>query len=420
MQYLSIKLKSIIIRIAISITGPIIFSAANFLAALLLQQLTSSISFGLYAFGHVVIATGLAISNGLFSSPLLVALKKKENDEKIIGSFSRVNFVYCFVGGFSFFLLIHYSGMDYEGAGLFSMLAGLFWFRWFLRSLALIKLDRLIVSLSDTLYGSTLILLIAAVYFFCEINIYNVIFVQIVACVFSYFSLFSHFKKSFSLAKKTSSSTFWSVFKNYGAWSLVGVISMNITSSAHAYILTLMMGPATFAPIAVITLFFRPMSLVLTALIQFERPTVAVYIRDKSILLLNKTIAYVQFVVGGIWTVNVCLIFSIFYFWPELLTRNTFDSESLMLAAVLLTVILFVRGMREPLAVVLQSVGEFKYIAHITIVTAPLGVFLIISLLLVVPSMPSLSLVGAFVSEIIIIYLIFKRKNIILKSLRSD
>ena len=64
-------------------------------------------------------------------------------------------------------------------------------------------------------------------------------------------------------------------FRDLARWSLLGVVSTEMTVNAHAYLVTLIAGPQSFALLAAGALFLRPVSLFLTALPEMERPAMA-------------------------------------------------------------------------------------------------------------------------------------------------
>ena len=62
------------------------------------------------------------------------------------------------------------------------------------------------------------------------------------------------------------------IFRDVTRWSLLGVVFTELTVNAHAYLVTFVAGPGTFALLALGMLLMRPASLVQSALPDLERP----------------------------------------------------------------------------------------------------------------------------------------------------
>ena len=64
----------------------------------------------------------------------------------------------------------------------------------------------------------------------------------------------------------------WPIFRDLTRWSLLGVMLTELTVNAHAYLVTFISGPGSFALLALGMLLMRPASLVQSALPDLERP----------------------------------------------------------------------------------------------------------------------------------------------------
>ena len=65
------------------------------------------------------------------------------------------------------------------------------------------------------------------------------------------------------------------IWRDLTRWSLLGVVLTEMTVNAHAYLVTFISGTQAFALLAVGSLLMRPLSLVLSALPDLERPAIA-------------------------------------------------------------------------------------------------------------------------------------------------
>jgi hypothetical protein len=89
----------------------------------------------------------------------------------------------------------------------------------------------------------------------------------------------------------------------------------------------------------------------------------------------------------------------------DIAVRGEYTAHELQLAAVLMAVITLLRGVRGPEAAVLQAAGEFRQLAYITLVSAPLTIATIVSALHLFPSVAVLTLIGVALGDATIVVL---------------
>jgi hypothetical protein len=162
---------------------------------------------------------------------------------------------------------------------LFAALALLNWLRWFMRSLQLATADYESPVIADFVYGIVLAAGSSGLVSQHQVNTVNVVSLQIVASAASLLAFGRGTGVMLHRSWMASLTEFRDSFSRHGRWALAGVLSTEATSNAHAYALTLAVGPAAFAPLAAVALYFRPVGVVLLALTQFERPRMASYLQ---------------------------------------------------------------------------------------------------------------------------------------------
>jgi hypothetical protein len=93
----------------------------------------------------------------------------------------------------------------------------------------------------------------------------------------------------------------WPHLADITRWSLLGVMLTEMTANAHAYLVTLVAGPAGFALLAIGALLMRPVSLVLTALPDMERPVMARAIVAGDLNRAFRSVKEFRTAAGAVW-----------------------------------------------------------------------------------------------------------------------
>jgi hypothetical protein len=193
------------------------------------------------------------------------------------------------------------------------------------------------------------------------------------------------------------------VFRDVTRWSLMGVVFTELTINAHAYLVTFISGPGAFALLALGMLLMRPASLMQSALTDLERPAMARAIGANDNRTLTRIQRHFTFGLGAAWLANILLCAVLLAFFPATVVRENYSLENVIIVGSICALIMAIRAVRTPLAVLLQAAGRFKELAGIGAASAIVSVLATVSLLFVAG--PALSMAGIVLGELVILVL---------------
>jgi O-antigen/teichoic acid export membrane protein len=173
------------------------------------------------------------------------------------------------------------------------------------------------------------------------------------------------------------------IWRDVTRWSLLGVALSEITANAHAYFVTFISGPKAFALLAIGSLLMRPVFLVLQALPDRERPTIARYLAAGDLRSANRTRMEFRLAAIAVWLGTVGLAAAILHWYPQLFVRKGFDGTAVWIVVAIWALIVAVRAIRTPEAVFLQAAGEFNALARTGFaasIVSVLGTFVLLAL----------------------------------------
>jgi hypothetical protein len=173
----------------------------------------------------------------------------------------------------------------------------------------------------------------------------------------------------------------WAGLRGYGAiwrsqsrWSLLGVTATEATANAHIYLLTLLAGPATVAPIAASALLLRPINVIQNALVEYERPQIARFLSGGAVNEVGRSVRLFRAVLLIIWAGTVVLAAAIIMLRPTLIFPARYDLTMVRTGVALWAGVSLVILLQVPLNVVLQAGGEFRPLARASVVAAAVSV----------------------------------------------
>ncbi len=138
----------------------------------------------------------------------------------------------------------------------------------------------------------------------------------------------------------------------------MGVVLTETTANAHAYLVTLISGPGSFALLAVGALLMRPISLVYAALPDLERPAMARAIAAGDAARALRIVKQFRTAVGAMWVVTVLAAGAILIWFPHLVLKQGYGEEQALIVTALSAAIMAVRAVRTPESVLLQAARE--------------------------------------------------------------
>lgn len=386
-------------RYSLSAIGPVATSGAHFLASLIILHHMTRAEFGQFSFLLVIVPFGISLSSGLLGAPLVSAIGKPESvGAAARASFRAVNRIYCLLVGMVTAGLMFVSGASGTGAILLGVYGAAMAMRWFARCTAYYSDQAASAAVSDIVYSAGLI---AGLLFFVMSGSLTMIHAGGVLMVSALLSLlpfgWNFLRLQFGAIERAALSQYGPIWRDVTRWSLLGVALSEVTANAHAYLVTFVSGTHGFAPLAAGALLIRPLSLVLTALPDRERPLIAHSLAAGNMTGAVAAIYEFRLVAAAAWVGTVLLSIAVFLWYPQIVIRDGFDPHEVMTVVALWAVIVAARAVRAGDATFLQGAGAFNGLARAAV---PPGIAsLIATLVLLLIGGPVWSLGGILIGE---------------------
>ncbi|EAR52581.1 hypothetical protein OG2516_05718 [Oceanicola granulosus HTCC2516] len=344
------------------IAGAFAYSGANFLLALTLQSAVPPAAFGRYAFALVCLQLGLSLSNALFASPLLQSLLKAADPAPIVASYWRVNVAFCFVGAALLALSMRALGMAPQDVALVAGQAVLLWMRWFFRAAALARHRFRKAATADALYGVTTLTAGILLFTYFGVTVATALAAMALGTAVSLAAV-AHLPARGPAAP----SLYRAAFMRHGRWALAGVLTTEVCANLHAYAITLLLGPAAFAPVAILTLFLRPIPILMQTITQYERPILAKAHAAGELHNLRAHVERVRTALLGAVGVNGAVLILLIAVAPGSIGGGRFEAGELWPLASLLLLAHAARAARTGSGAALQGAGRYRALSGITL-----------------------------------------------------
>ena len=379
------------------------YSLANFLLAFTLQKHLSAAGFGTFAIVQVYLQFGMALSNALFCAPILLLVNSEgKYEQATIASFSKANLVACLIGAGILVGIVRFSIDSPETLALIALLAVATWMRWFYRAVELAEHNSTAPFLADIYYCVVVMIGTAIITFNQWITLNAAILVLAIGSLAAMGSLSGHIVSDARAMLRAPFGAFASSFRQHGRWALVGVVTNETTANSYAYLVTAFLGPAAFAPIAAMNLFYRPITILIQSLTQYERPRMTRSARSGDFQQLTREVTRFRLAAMGGAIGNFALAEMLLFLFPKVIGNADYPHAQLVLASFLLGGINLLRAARAGASAALQTLGLFQPLAWVTVITAPVTLILAGLAVWLSPHLVALTLVGVLLSEIIV------------------
>jgi O-antigen/teichoic acid export membrane protein len=188
-------------------------------------------------------------------------------------------------------------------------------------------------------------------------------------------------------------------WRDLARWSALGVVTTEASANAHAYLVTFIAGPEAFALLAVGALFMRPVSLVLFAIPDAERPAMARAMSQNNVSAAVRTLT--QFRMAGLAVLSGAVILSavIMIWFPQLVMKHGYDKASVVAVIGIWILVMTTRAIRTPESVFLQVVGEYRTLAGASMRASVVS--MLATLILLLTCGPVVSLLGILFGELV-------------------
>ncbi len=390
-------------RYCLATLGPLAIAGAHFLVSVLFLRLTAPAAFGLFAFVLVLVPFWLSLSVALLGAPLT---STRPDNAGEIPTLMKANSWFCLAAAIAVAALLAASGAAPLPAALFGLYGGTMCLRWFGRWLAYASRHPARAILSDVVYAALLAAGIAAL---ASLHALTLIHAAWVLCAAACAGL-AVFGTGFLAAqakawREAGLAAYRPIWRDLTQWSLLGVVTTELSVNAHAYLVTLLAGPDAFALIAAGALFMRPVSLCLTALPDRERPVMVERLAAGDPAGAQACVRDFLCAMGAVWLLTVLLAGVAMLWFPHAILKAAYGRQQIVAVIALWAAITAVRALRTPDAVLLQAAREYRPLAGASVWSSIVSLALTAVLLLAFG--PVASLGGILVGDIVMTQRIF-------------
>ncbi len=390
-----------ILRYGLAAAGPIGTAGAQFVLSIQLLHVLSPDAFGAFSFLLVTSQFSTGLWSALFCAPLPVMMAEGEEAARpgMLRCLFATNLVLAFVAFLVFLGLGLGLGVPVPAAVLFGAFAGTTLLRWFARAHAYATGAPLRTTASDLTYAAALLAGIAWLALAGAASLtpaYGALFAGAALGLLPFGT--GYLARQFLEVAPRDLPPYREVWRRHAGWALTGVVTTEATVNAHAYIVTAFAGPAAFAPIAASALIIRPISVVMNALTDFERPQMARQIGAGRIDEARHAVRVFRAVMLATWIATALAGGALMLWAPHLIFPPHYARETLLIGAGLWLAVAGVRLLRNPESVLLQAAGWFRRLAYASILSA--GVSVAAVALLLALGGPVWSVAGVLVGEI--------------------
>ena len=354
-------------RYALSAAGPVAMSGAHFLGAVLVLHTLSPIHFGFFSFAMTIVPFCVSAAAALIGAPTTIGIRKRGHvDAAELATFQKANLV---LAVFAFAVVaasMAMSGLSPTASLVFGLYGAAMSLRWLGRVHAYAMEAPVRPALSDALYGALLVAGLGALYLLDRMTMTYIAVVLVAAAMGSLAAFDRDFlARQFLPSREGRLGDYAPVWRDLTRWSLLGVAATELAINAHAYFVTFFAGPGAFAVLALGSLLMRPVAVVLAALPDMERPSMARAIGAGDFGRAFRAVKEFRTAAAAVLLATTLCAAALLIWFPSLVLKQGYDASSAAAILAIWVAIMTVRALRTPDAVLLQAAGEFQSLAAI-------------------------------------------------------
>jgi O-antigen/teichoic acid export membrane protein len=399
-----------IVRYALAMIGPVGSAAAQFALSLVLLKLVDSAAFGRFSFLMIASQLSWGVWSALFCAPLPILLATRQGEAR--DAVRRCLLTASLAGSilaFAIFVgIVLALGEGWPAALLFAGYAAVSLLRWFARSLAYAAATPLRTAASDIAYSivvlaGTLLLWLDRT---ATMPLAGAVLLTGAAVGMLPFGR-TYLRQQFGRLSAHDAARYGAIWREHSGWSLFGVVTTEATANAHAYLVTLILGPTQFAPVAASAIMIRPINVAMNALTEFERAQMARHIGARRIDLARHAVRFFRVMLLLAWIATGVAIVAILRLKPHLIFPARYDLDFLLAGTALWMAVSLIRLLRTPESALLQAAGAFRPLALASAWSAAVSIVAVLALLLAGGALWSIAGIG--IGEILFAVAIWRR-----------
>lgn len=392
--------------------GPISLAVTQFLLSLQMLRLLAQDAFGAFSFLLVASQFLMGVSNALFCAPVgvLMASSEKDKRENMIHALFATNLAFSiltflFIGG-----LALTAGSTWVEAAIFGAYSGTTMLRWFGRAHAYAVGVPLRSMSSDISAAAVLAVAMIAIAVTRQSSASLAYLALLASALGGALALGkAYLREQFRRPSLADYARYQEIWRLHSGWSLLGVVTTEATGNAHSYIVTLVSGGAAFATIAASALITRPLTVIVNALTEFERPRFARFLgsgRHDEVLHSNFLFRLVLLASWLSVAIGAAVLLTLA---PRLIFPSKYDLGELYQGSALWMTVMIPRMIRAPESALLQAAGVFRWLAYASIISA--CVTLIAVPLFLFQRGPIWSIFGILLGEVVFTLAVLRETN---------
>ncbi|MDB5550615.1 MAG: polysaccharide biosynthesis protein [Rhizobium sp.] len=385
-------------RYALAVFAPSSVSAAHFVVQLMLLATLTPAEFGAFAFLMIVVQFGFGLSNALVSTPYTVEVSSHadpHSDKRTM--FFTANALFAVIFGLCAYL-VGCLIADGSWTLLFSIFAGLAMVRWFGRAHNYAMLRPASSGISDIVYAVSLVTIVAIPAWSGMLAIETVALAFVIATLLGCLCLGGDFLVR-QLGSWASLLPYREIWRGQSRWTLLGVVTTESTANIHSYLVTLLAGPAAFAPMGAAALFVRPVLLSVSSLSQLEIPILSRALASGDTVKAAATSRRFLHALLAIWLATAALAYAVITFIPSVIIKPAYSLGEVEIAVLLFLVISLFQVWQGPNSALLQAARHFKQLSKVSVISCAFSIAGALIALALLP--PVYSLLGIAIGQLV-------------------
>ncbi|WP_419827833.1 hypothetical protein [Sphingomonas sp.] len=401
-----------LLRYSLAIVGPFGSAGAQFALSFVLLRHVAPSAFGRFSFLLVASQLSTGVWSALFCAPLPILLAGAGGDARAepVRSVLTVSLVGAIVGFGVALAMALALGDGTTGALLFAGYAATNLLRWLARAHAYACGRPFRTTASDLAYALVLLAGTAVVALAgptSAVPAYAALLAGTAAGLLPFGR--TYLADQFLRASPRVARAYRPVWRDHARWSLFGVLTTEATANSHAYLVTLLLGPTAFAPVAASQLAIRPINVAVNALTEFERAQMAREIGAGRFDAALAAVRLFRWVLVATWSAIGLGIVLLLWRAPHALYPRSYDLHTLTIATALWMAVAIVRLARTPDNALMQAGGAFRPLAMASAWSSGVSVAAVLALILA--GGPVLSILGILGGELLFALFIWRRSR---------
>lgn len=368
--------------------GPVTLAATHFAISFSLLRLDVSAAFGIFTFLFVAAQFTVALSAALFGAPLQALAAVRDDGERTdaAAAITTATMLMALAAGVVFTILALATGLWGTAAAWYGLYTATMILRWVGRAWSYAAGRPWRPAVSDVIYG----LVTLGTFGFGNLVLRGVpeSVAYAALALGSATSLVAFGRGYAALLVARPKRRTWHVYRaiwhSQSRWALLGVATTEAVANVHIYMVTIVSGVTTIAPLAAAALLLRPINVVQNALIDFERPQMAGLIAAGALDELRRTMRLFLGVLLAAWFLFSAIALGVVWFAPSLVFSQEYDLAVIEQASLSWVLVALLILLQVPAGVMLQAAGDFQRLARATIWSALVSIAAVATVLLLI------------------------------------